>query len=256
MGIVVLMYHAVVDDDVSSTYDHHYSVSQNTFRQHVEFISKQDYLIQTIPSLLSKNNLQRDGSVCVTFDDGAITDYDVAFPILCANNAKADFFINSSNVGSPGFLDWQQIREMQKHGMSIQSHGHSHRYFDDLTDTEIRSELDTSKKSIEDNTGVEVSVFAPPGGRLKPAVWHIAEELGYKIICHSKPGVWSNDLKGIPRFAILNSTTDSKFSQWINQDKKELLLSSTFYNIKYGVKKLLGNSGYEKLRITMLGKGE
>ena len=256
MAIVALMYHAITNDRVTNLYDPHYSVSQEAFQQQIQFIQSQNNLIQTIPSLLDKEEIQRNGYVCVTFDDGAVTDYEVAFPILCDNNAKADFFINTSTVDSKGYLDWHQIREMQQQGMSIQSHGHTHRYFDDLTDDEIKKELALSKKIIEDKTGKEVLVFAPPGGRLKPAVWRIADELGYKIICHSKPGVWSNDSKGIPRFAVLNSTSYKQFEDWVNQNNKELFLSIASYNVKYGTKKLLGNSRYEKIRSMILGEGK
>ena len=256
MGTVVLMYHAVTNGETSSIYDAHYSVSQETFRQQIKFIQKQNLLIETIPFLLSKDKIKRNECVGVTFDDGAITDYDVAFPVLCENNAKADFFVNSSNVNSTGFLDWRKIREMQNEGMSFQSHGHTHRYFDELSDAEVREELELSKKIIEDKTGVEVTVFAPPGGRLKPSVWRIAEELGYKIVCHSKPGVWSNDFKGVPRFAVLNNTSNEKFRNWVSQNKKELFVSVALYNLKYGAKRILGNSQYEKLRSVMLQKGE
>lgn len=256
MGIVALMYHAVTNDSETSLYDPHYSVSKETFQQQIKFIRSQKHLIQTIPSLLDKEEIQRNGCVCVTFDDGAATDYEVAFPILCDNDASADFFINTSTVGSNGYLDWHQIREMQQSGMSIQSHGHTHRYFDDLADDEIKQELELSKKIIEDKTGEKVSVFAPPGGRLKPAVWRIAEELGYKIICHSKPGVWSNDAKGIPRFAVLNGTSHEQFVDWVNQNRKELFFGIASYNFKYGVKKILGNSQYEKLRNMILGEGK
>jgi peptidoglycan/xylan/chitin deacetylase (PgdA/CDA1 family) len=252
--LTVLMYHALIDDKGRAEgADAHYAVTREVFRQHIAAVKIKGATPRSVASILAEDH-GVGNAIAFTFDDGHASNADAAMD-LASEGGSADFFINSSTVGSANILDWPTLREMVKAGASIQSHGHTHRYFDELSEGEIREELTTSKAEIEAHVGAAVTIFAPPGGRLQPAVARIAREVGFTAICSSSVGLWKLDGSrwNIPRFAVLQGTGEAQFRRWLSQDRVELFKLTTRQGVLDGAKKILGNKGYEKLRARLLG---
>ena len=84
-------------------------------------------------------------NVYFTFDDGHISNHRAGLN-LAERGFTGDFFINPELIDSDHLMGWNQINELSSSGQSIQSHGLSHAYFDSLSKTEIRRDLETSKK--------------------------------------------------------------------------------------------------------------
>ena len=260
-NLSVLMYHALTDDTSAPPgADFHYAVTRSKFRQHLELVRKMGFSASSVASILaSKQNSSRDataGQIAFTFDDGHESNAAAAADLL-AISGSADLFINSSMVGQRNYLDWHALSDLAKAGISIQSHSHTHRYLDELSQNEIKIELAISKREIEDHVGVAVTLFAPPGGRMKKCVSGIAQGLGYHGICNSHVGVWKNGASpwNIPRFAVLSTTTGVQLTRWINQEKSELMKLKLRHGLLTSAKILLGNQGYEGLRSRLLGRG-
>ena len=102
--------------------------------------------------------------VVLTFDDGRAADYEVAFPLLLAAGVRAEFFINTATIGQLGYLTWSRIAEMQRAGMSFQSHSHDHVPLPALPARQLSNELRISKRLIEDRVGRAVDFLAAPHG--------------------------------------------------------------------------------------------
>jgi peptidoglycan/xylan/chitin deacetylase (PgdA/CDA1 family) len=135
--------------------------------------------------------------LCITFDDGTEDQYE-AFLHLSETGRKAEFFVITSKVGTPGFLTWDQIREMSKAGMGIQSHTESHLPFPTLTDEEIEKELRISKERIKKEIGVEPKFVSLPGGAFDERIPFIAQKCGYQgvrgsksVFLHGKEDKWN-----------------------------------------------------------------
>ena len=246
----IFMYHAVGDSKDIDGSDPHYAVNSENFRQQV---------VKIATSIPLSQQLAEQGYIhtnCITFDDGHLSNYTVAFPILVEKGLTAEFYINSAFVGNDNYMSWEQLKEMNDAGMSIQSHGHHHNYFSDMSESEIESELRLSKQTIEDKLGSKVSVFAPPGGRFDLRVVKIAKQLGYQCIATSVPGcVKKNQEFTLPRFAIIHSTQTSTIESWCNPYSVASLKQTVRYNLFAIAKKLLGNKNYERLRGKLLGEG-
>lgn len=246
------MYHAISGTGVDcDPPEPHYTVARQTFRDHLALVRATGYRPVSLARVLEEK--QAAGNVVFTFDDGHASNAAAALDIL-DSDGSADLFVNPSRVGERNFLDWRALDDLARAGISIQSHGDTHRYFDELSDQEIERELYTSKTKIEDQLGRPVFLFAPPGGRLKPQVEQIARRLGYRGMCTSKPGVWRTRAPhwNIPRFAVLGATNDRQIRRWIDQNGWELATMKARNGGLALAKQLLGNDRYDALRARLL----
>ena len=125
--------------------------------------------------------------VLLTFDDGMLSDYDVAFPILAEKGRRAAFFITTGEVGARGRVTWEHLREMAAAGMTLGAHGHTHRFLSELGADEQRKELETSRALIQDKTGAAVRMMSLPGGRFRSDTFAAARACGYTAVFTSSP---------------------------------------------------------------------
>lgn len=254
--VTVLMYHAIVPAQAVGA-DPHYSVSPARFADQLKRIGEHGYRIGSVCQLLHENETSVTSGrhpVCLTFDDGHLSNAHAA-ELIASHGGSAEFFVNPSMVGKPGFLDWPALREMAAMGMSIQSHGMHHRYLDELSAQDVRSELADSKTAIEDAIGKPVSIYAPAGGRMPADFLTTARSLGYEAVCSSRTGVWNFQPSSsmihqpeIPRMAMLAGTTERQFIDWITQAPLALLKQQLRHRVLRLSKQLLGNGGHERLR--------
>lgn len=81
--------------------------------------------------------------ICViTFDDGVNTDYTKAFPKLQEKGILGTSFLISNSIGNEGRLSEEQITEMYNAGWDFQCHSQTHTHMWDLTNDEIRDEME------------------------------------------------------------------------------------------------------------------
>lgn len=242
------MYHAVGNALQTVGADPYYAVTSDNFTAQISQIPESIPLAyQVLQSVGVKDH-------CITFDDGHISNFSIAFPILLEKSLFAEFYVNTSTIGKKGYMSWQHLTDMVKSGMSIQSHGHNHFYFSDLSDKEIYSELETSKKMIEDKLGCDVVVFAPPGGRFDSRVVKISKDLGYMCIASSIPGTVIKVKDFIlPRFAVLSTTPNGKIFDWQRNFSYATNIERVRYHSFRLAKKVLGNHRYDDLRSKILG---
>lgn len=111
----------------------------------------------------------------ITFDDGYPSVREVALPFLEHFGYPAVVFVPTDFVGRTNLFDlesepeerlcdWDDLRDLERRGVSVQSHGASHRAFSDLTSAERISELERSKAAIEAQLARTVELFAFPYG--------------------------------------------------------------------------------------------
>lgn len=122
-----------------------------------------------------------DRPVLITFDDGYVDNYTNAYPILKKYNLKATIFIVTGFVSErKGYLTWDQLREMEQHGITAQSHTVTHAPLPELSDERIREELVVSKQQAEAELGHPIEFIAYPTGVHDLHIVGIAKEAGYK----------------------------------------------------------------------------
>jgi peptidoglycan/xylan/chitin deacetylase (PgdA/CDA1 family) len=126
----------------------------------------------------------------LTFDDGFMSVYRYAFPVLKQHCMMATIFVTpdpaSENFRKNAPLDLpltrEQMCEMSDHGIAIESHGMTHRYLTDMEPAAVRWELEESKKVLEGIVRKPVRFLAIPSGAYNRNVRQLAREVGYQAV--------------------------------------------------------------------------
>jgi peptidoglycan/xylan/chitin deacetylase (PgdA/CDA1 family) len=152
--------------------------------------------------LESPENLPERAAL-LTFDDAYQSVREVALPWLRRFGFPAITFVATDYIGGRStfddgiepeeqICDWEDLRELERHGVSIQSHGVSHRRFSTIGMAEQEEELIRSKAVLESNLEKRVEIFAFPYGILgavpKEVSW-LVKKAGYRAACLSRGGL-------------------------------------------------------------------
>lgn len=119
----------------------------------------------------------RQAALSLTFDDGLLDQYTLAYPQLKARGLKASFGIIGSKVGGvmrskqdrldrtdgTPCMTWDMLREMAADGQEITNHGWEHRAVTRLDGELLRHEVSANDSAIEKNIGVRPVTYFYPG---------------------------------------------------------------------------------------------
>ena len=184
--VLVLNYHKIDDVHISL------AVTRRDFERQMAYLSENNYHSITPDELyagiLGQGELP-ENPVLITFDDGYEDNYRNAYPILQKYGFKATIFVVAGFIGRyPNYLTWDQALELEKNGISIESHTVTHRSMTDLSDDELRKELVDSKKLIEERLGKKVNYIAYPTGTYNLHIGQLVREAGYQAAFTIKYG--------------------------------------------------------------------
>ncbi|MBC7293304.1 MAG: polysaccharide deacetylase family protein, partial [Thermoleophilia bacterium] len=126
--------------------------------------------------------------VVLTFDDGGLDNYSVAFPILKKYGLTATFFVITGRVGASGQMDWDDLRTMATQGMSIESHTISHPDLRVASDERLRLELEKSRADIAAHIGTVPYAVAYPAGAFDQRVIEATRAAGYLVAVATDKG--------------------------------------------------------------------
>ena len=227
-NVPILMYHHIAEEATNDV-----TITPKLFREHMEAIKSEGYTPVTFDDLISYVEEGIDlpeKPVCITFDDGYLSNYEIAFPILKELDMKATIFVVGSSVGSkenykdtnnpitPHF-DYAEAKEMEESGViSIQSHTYDmHQWApyesgDKIRETAVKLENETESEFIEalksdfekinedmkENLNKEITVVAYPHGKFDTLSNVILNELGVKVtLCTNAAN--NTVVKGLPQ---------------------------------------------------------
>lgn len=145
---------------------------------------------------------QRGITLELTFDDGNLSDFKHAFPLLVDRGRIAQFFVLAGRIGTPGSLSKSQLREMSVAGMPIGSQGWNHIELPEASSAQLTQELNASRAKIEDILGQPVISLAIPFGLFNKAVIEAAKQAGYQRIYTSSGGYATGTQGLIPRTSV------------------------------------------------------
>lgn len=218
-GVPIFMYHVLTGASELGDADGgaKYRLSVAAFREHLALIKRHGFRAALVGRIWARENVaEGDPGVGLTFDDGDASNYTLAYPTLVEAGACADFFVNTATVGLPGFLSWPQIAEMQRAGLSFQSHSHDHVVLVGLPALALERQLRDSKHLLEDRLGTAVDFLAAPYGLLNGSVVSAAREVGYRAVGTSWSWPALPGARTMSRIAVYQTTTAVDFSQLLH----------------------------------------
>ena len=125
----------------------------------------------SIPNNDIINTANNNKVVILNFDDAYKTQYTNAKPILDKYGYKATFYIICNDVGTNGYLSWEDIAALYNDGNDIGSHTMNHEDLSKTSKKETQYEIGESKQCFLDH-GINTTSFAYPfnGGSDEAAV--------------------------------------------------------------------------------------
>lgn len=187
---MIFMYHVLIETDTDPNL---VCVTPRRFSKQMEWLAARELRGVAISTLLAAvQTSQEKGLVGITFDDGYRTVLEVALPVLQRHGFSATAFVLSdpdqaSNSWDPGpqwpLLSASEIAELSDAGVEIGSHGARHVRLDGAHSSELVSEVQGSKDTLEALTGRPIRGFAYPWGAMDSAARQAVIDAGYEYAC-------------------------------------------------------------------------
>jgi peptidoglycan/xylan/chitin deacetylase (PgdA/CDA1 family) len=253
-GTVYLMYHELEQPGRPLCVDTpgyaRYSVSTDDFRTQMRAIELAGLRGVSVGDALEH---PRQGSIVVTFDDGSVSDWTVAAPVLQAHGFTATFYVTSGFIDTPGHLSSEQLRSLADAGFEIGCHSATHRFLTHATDEELHREVVGSRDRIHDVTGRAVSHFSCPGGRWNRRVQDAVRAAGYRSMATSRIGVNTSSTcrYQLARNPVLKGLEPAAFQRLCRADG--LFAARLRQIVLQGAKGAFGDKVYGKVRSAALG---
>jgi peptidoglycan/xylan/chitin deacetylase (PgdA/CDA1 family) len=186
--VPILLYHNIFESEIQGESTVH--ISSGEFDEHLNTLKSEGYNTITfndyyLYAIFGKELPEKP--IIITFDDGYLSNYEYAYPILLKYDMKATIFVITGRMGAvkdviyPHFT-WDQAKEMVNSGyIDIQSHSDFHKNMTELKNGELQLEFRRSKYLIEKKLGTKCKVFAYPYGLANDEIKKIGEKAGYDI---------------------------------------------------------------------------
>ena len=200
-GLISLMYHRFEENKYPST-----NIKISNFKKQLEIIKKNNIKFinpKDFEKELSNNKKQR--KILLTIDDGFLSFYNNAWPILKKNKIPFILFVSTREVGSFNYMNWDQIREIEKEDfVEIGNHSHTHEYLVDENNEIIKIDIQKSINIFKENLGKNSEFFSYPFGEYSENFKSIIRTFGFKYAFGQHSGVIdeTKNFYELPRFPI------------------------------------------------------
>ena len=186
-GVLILEYHKVNDWSEDS-----YTVKPEDFAAQMDELRAQGYeTISILDFLRAKKGKQTlpEKAVIVTLDDGYKDNYTDMLPIMESRGMKATVFMVTNDIGLPGYLTWDMLRDMQNRGIEIGSHTANHLPLTEMSPADAREEVQLSKTLLEWNGIKTIFGLSYPNGKYKDFMPQMLKESEYLAAVTGDAGI-------------------------------------------------------------------
>lgn len=220
--------------EISETVKDVYALTSESFRRHAAIVRQ-----------------SRRARNAMTFDDGHVSQFAAAIPILNEFGLHATFFITTAWVGTRhAMMTWADVRELLRMGHTVASHTHTHPLLTACNLAALHQELSSSKRILEDRLDAEVSSISMPGGRVDARVLGACAEAGYRRVYTSRVGEYRRADRGAPevigRYIVTRATRERTLTGYLAGNPITLRRLRLEAGAKSLAKALMGDSLYQK----------
>lgn len=200
--IRILLYHRLIPDDEGDSRAR-MDIPVGKFRQQVETLERWGFTTITLNDyrlyLGGELELPRR-PIVMTFDDGYLDTYELAFPVLQEFGMRAVIFAlgdrgirknlweNPLKIPIVSLMNDQQLLELHQAGFEIGSHSLSHNDLTELPEERAWEEISRSRMLLEIMLNASVKSFAYPYGVANKTLKRMVADAGYVFACTKKVG--------------------------------------------------------------------
>jgi peptidoglycan/xylan/chitin deacetylase (PgdA/CDA1 family) len=184
--IPILVYHSFgpAHSKKETSVQAHYRITASVFDEQMKYLLKNEYHPISFTTYLDsfKNNIKLpDKAIVLTFDDGWVSQYKYAVPILEKFKFTGTFFIitNYTNNNYKAYMNWDNLKDLVVHNFDIESHSKSHPVLNKINSKELFEELIGSKKILENKLAIKVNAVAYPDYAQNEIVREAVKSAGY-----------------------------------------------------------------------------
>ena len=185
-GVISRMYHRFNEKKYTST-----NIQLDVFKEQIKIIENSE--INFIHPKNFQNSLSNDKDnrkILLTIDDGLLSFYKNAWPILKEKKIPFILFVNTREVGAYNYMNWEQIIELHNFDfVEIGNHSHSHEYLVDENSDVIKKDIQKSIEIFEDKLGKNSQFFSYPFGEYSIEFKRIIKDLGFEYAFGQHSGV-------------------------------------------------------------------
>ncbi len=213
-GVVILQYHHISTSTPPIT-----STTPEMFETHLKLIEDEGFQVKSLPWVMER--LQQklpipDKTLVITFDDGYLSIYEAAFPLLKARNWPFTIFVCPGPIDQKfsDSLTWEHLQEMQAAGATIANHSYHHDYLVDRKTTEngalendeqwlarVRADILSTEARIKEMLGVEHKMLAYPYGEFTDTMQTMLREEGFIAFGQQSGAIgYFSDLTSLARY--------------------------------------------------------
>ena len=187
-GVRFLCYHNIFKDtDVIPNSLKPYSIHKNEFCEHLYLFKRLGINVISMDkalNILKQNEINNERHVCITFDDGYMDNFKVAWPILKKLRFGAHFFICSGFMGNNSnpstYMGVNEIKSLVAEGGTIGSHSQNHPILTSQKYEDVVTQVTASKKMLEDIIKEDIDSFAYPNSQYNKTIIDIIRSAGYR----------------------------------------------------------------------------
>jgi peptidoglycan/xylan/chitin deacetylase (PgdA/CDA1 family) len=262
-SIPIILYHNFCSE-TDRTKDN-FAVAWDDFKRQMDYLHQNGFCVVSLAKFMAEqeywNNEKEPRAksqeppqdtrkkVILTFDDGDISNYHFALPILKEKNFSATFFITVNEIGKKDRMDWTMIYELSRHGMDIGSHNLSHTFLTGHNNYTLLNELLMSKQILEKYIHKRVDFLSVPHGFYNKQVLDIAKDVGFRSVCVSDAGYTNFDDEGVfslKRFTMRRHYRLDAFQSIVSGTPQMTIL--ILEGLRAAMRNMLGYQVYDRLR--------
>lgn len=166
--IPILLYHEITQERPTRDMAYMHTTKKN-FEKQIVGLLEYGYTVISYDDLIAYNKGEKalpEKVVLIDFDDGYIGNYLNAFEIVKKYNIPINIYVVDDLVGTPGYFNWEQAKEMSDSGLvSINTHGKTHIFYDKESSKTLVEHIQYAHNNIEKNLDKKVTkVFTYPYG--------------------------------------------------------------------------------------------
>ena len=215
--VAILSYHKI-GPPAPGGWDTWYYISKETFRGQLLALRDMGYAFIDLAAFyrgLDDPASLPEKTTLITFDDAYRNNLTVALPVMVRLGVPGVVFVPTNYIGGMNvwdsggpepdepICDWDDLRNLERNGVAIESHSVSHPSFSNLSADQHEMELRESKQALEAGLGRAVEFFAYPYGDAGSDFAYseqMLKRVGYRAACLYGGGAML--LPGADRFRL------------------------------------------------------